>query len=229
LTAKRILVVEDDVAIRRGVARTLERAGFAVAEAGDGVSGERLARSGEVDLVLLDLALPLRDGLEVLDGIRRADPTVPVIVVTARGDEAQRVDGLRRGADDYVVKPFGTRELVARVEAVLRRSPERRRPVEILESAGREIDLVRQEVRFAGGERVELSALETELLRYLAERPRRTISRDELLHRVWRARPHAIATRSVDMTVARLRKKLGDGGEDGLLVTVRGKGYKVNL
>lgn len=227
MAAKRILVVEDDLAVRRGVVDALGRAGFDVVEAGDGASASGKACAGAVDLVLLDLVLPLRGGLDVLDEIRRTDPTLPVIVVTARGDEEQRVEGLRRGADDYVVKPFGARELLARVEAVLRRSPERRSPVESLDLAGRTVDFERREVRFGDGGRAELTELESALLRYLAERNERAISRDELLHRIWRARPHAIVTRSVDMTIARLRRKLRDDAEPRLLVTVRGKGYKL--
>ena len=226
---RRILVIEDEVAIREGMALALRRAGFATSEAGDGVRGSELAAGGDFDLVLLDLALPLRDGLQVLSEIRAADPTLPVIVVTARGEERQRVRGLERGADDYVVKPFGARELVARVDAVLRRSPERRRPVESIHLRGAEADLRRHEVRFADGSRAQLSALESDLLRYLAERPGRTISRDELLLRVWGSRARGIATRSVDMTMARLRRKLRDDERPRLLETVRGKGYKIVL
>src|SRR2546423_15449141 len=144
----RIVVIEDEQAIRRGVADALHASGYEVAEAGDGVKGlEEAVRPG-VDLVLLDLLLPRRDGLELLALLRKVRPTLPVIILTARGTEDDRVRGLRMGADDYVVKPFSARELLARVEAVLRRSVDR--PVEV--SAARlgqaVIDFKRREVRW---------------------------------------------------------------------------------
>lgn len=234
--APRVLVVEDDLAIRRGVADALRWQGYEPLESGDGVSGRELAlgdgRGGEVvDLVLLDVVLPRGDGLDVLRAIRRERPALPVILITARGSEEQRVEGLRLGADDYVVKPFSIRELLARVEAVLRRSPERSRGVERLTFAGgeiEEIDLARREIRFTDGDRCELSELEAELLRYLAAHRARAIARDELLTRVWSVNPRHVETRSVDMTVARLRKKLRDD-PPRLLVTVRGRGYRLDL
>ena len=150
------------------------------------------------------------------------------------GSEEQRVEGLRLGADDYVVKPFSIRELLARVEAVLRRSPERPRGIDRLtfgdgaiDGGIEEIDLARREVRFEDGERCELSELEAELLRYLAAHRTRAIAREELLTRVWRVNPRHVETRSVDMTVARLRKKLRDD-PPRLLVTVRGRGYRLD-
>jgi len=203
----------------------LRHAAYEVREAGDGAAGAELALAGDLDLVLLDLVLPRRDGLEVLRRIRSEDPALPVIVVTARGAEEERVRGLEMGADDYVVKPFSARELLARVEAVLRRSPGRPQPIRHLLLATGEVDLDRCEMRLAGGGREELSKLEADVLRYLAKSGDRLVSRDELLARVWQQKPHLIATRSVDMTIARLRKKLG-GRE--VLVTVRGKGYRLS-
>ncbi len=220
-----ILVIEDDLSIRRGMAAALRYASYEVREAGDGVTGSDLAVTGDLDLVLLDLALPRRDGIEVLRRIRREDPALPVIVVTARGAEEERVRGLELGADDYVVKPFSARELLARVEAVLRRSPGRPQPIRRLQLAAGEVDLDRGQVRLDGGASEELSKLEADVLRYLARSRDRIVSRDELLARVWQQKPHLVATRSVDMTIARLRKKLGD---PGVLVTVRGKGYRLN-
>lgn len=225
MTPRVILVIEDDLSIRRGMAAALRYASYEVREAGDGVTGAELAAAGGLDLVLLDLVLPRRDGIEVLRRIRREDPSLPVIVVTARGAEEERVRGLELGADDYVVKPFSARELLARVEAVLRRSPERPQPIRRLRLAAGEVDLDRGQVRLDGGASEDLSKLETDLLRYLARSRDRIVSRDELLARVWQQKPHLVATRSVDMTIARLRKKLGD---PGLLVTVRGKGYRLN-
>ena len=220
-----ILVIEDDLSIRRGMVDALRHASYEVKEAGDGVTACELVAAGGLDLVLLDLVLPRRDGLEVLAHLRREDPALPVIVVTARGAEEDRVRGLELGADDYVVKPFSARELLARVEAVLRRSPGRPQPVRRLQLATGEVDLDLCEVRLADGGCEELSRLEADVLRYLARSPDRNVSRDELLARVWQQKPHFVATRSVDMTIARLRKKLGGRG---ILVTVRGKGYRLN-
>ncbi|MES1210734.1 MAG: response regulator transcription factor, partial [Acidobacteriota bacterium] len=177
---------------------------------------------------LLDLVLPRRDGLEILRRIRSEDPALPVIVVTARGAEDERVRGLELGADDYVVKPFSARELLARVEAVLRRSPDRPQAIRRVQLAAGEVDLDRCEVRFGDGGCEELSKLEADVLRYLAKSRDRIVSRDELLARVWQQKPHLIATRSVDMTIARLRKKLRSEGGREVLVTVRGKGYRLD-
>jgi len=225
MTPRTVLVIEDDLSIRRGMAAALRYASYDVREAGDGVSGTDLTLAGDLDLVLLDLVLPMRDGIDVLRRIRREEPALPVIVVTARGAEEERVRGLDLGADDYVVKPFSARELLARVEAVLRRSVDRPQAVRRLQLATGEVDLDRGQVRLAEGGCEDLSKLETDLLRYLAKSRDRIVSRDELLVRVWQQKPHLVATRSVDMTIARLRKKLG--GRD-FLVTVRGKGYRLN-
>jgi DNA-binding response OmpR family regulator len=153
-------------------------------------------------------------------------PAQPVILLTARGEENDRVEGLRLGADDYVVKPFSVKELLARVEAVLRRSPERPREMSTIGLPGAIADLARFEVRFDDGERIELSDKEAELLRYLATHAGRVISRDELLRRVWQLEPRGVNTRTIDMHITRLRGKLRDNAEEPRLVlTVRGKGY----
>jgi DNA-binding response OmpR family regulator len=221
-----ILVVEDDASIRRGVVDALELGGYATLEAPDGVKGLAAALSASCDLVLLDLVLPGPDGLEILRQVRGARPTLPVIILTARGEETDRVKGLKLGADDYVVKPFGVKELLARVEAVLRRSPERPNEVEKVPFPGGVADLARREVRFADGKREELSEREAELLRYLAAHAGRAIARDEILERVWRLPPQHVETRTIDMHIARLREKLrDDSGEPRIIATVRGKGY----
>jgi DNA-binding response OmpR family regulator len=212
--ARRVLVVEDDAAAS------------VVLAAGHGPRGLALAESAELDLVLLDVVLPGGDGLEILRRVRESRPTRPVILLTARAAEDDRVEGLTAGADDYVVKPFGVRELLARVEAVLRRSPERPRPVEVIECDGLVIDLARREVRHADGTRSELSEKEAELAAYLAAHAGRAISREELLRRVWRLDPRGVATRTIDMHVMRLREKLRDDpGCPRRLLTIRGQGY----
>jgi DNA-binding response OmpR family regulator len=222
----RVLTVEDDSAIRRGIVDALRFAGYAPLEAATGDAGLAMAIGQAYDLLLLDLVLPGRDGLEILRQVRAIKPTQPVIILTARGAENDRVTGLQLGADDYVIKPFSVKELLARIEAVLRRSPERPRDVVQIAFPGGTADLARSEIRFDDGERAELSEKEVELLRYLAANAGRAISRDELLLRVWQISPRGLATRTIDMHVTRLREKLRDNpAEPRVVLTVRGKGY----
>jgi DNA-binding response OmpR family regulator len=226
MAARRALVVEDDSAIRRGVCDMLRFHGFEVSEAADGDEGLEQARSAEVDIVLLDLILPGVLGLEILQQVRNARPTLPIIIMTAKGEEADRIKGLKLGADDYVVKPFSIKELLARIEAVLRRSPERPSDLKKVNVPGAVVDLGRSEVKFKDGSRSELSEKEVELLGYLARNRGRAISRDEILQRVWRIEPRGMDTRTIDMHIARLREKLRDDpGEPAIIMTVRGKGY----
>ena len=217
-----ILTVEDDEAIRRGVVDALSFAGYDVLEAADGLVGGQMATLRDYDLLLLDLVLPGKSGLEILAELRNVRPTVPVIILSARGEEDDRVTGLRQGADDYVVKPFGVNELLARVDAVLRRSPGRPTDVDCLRWGNAEVDFDRCEVRFDDGKRVELSERERSLLRYLARHAGRAIDRQELLVNVWQIDARGANTRTIDMHVARLREKLGD---ESVIATVRGKGY----
>jgi DNA-binding response OmpR family regulator len=222
----RILTIEDDAAIRRGIVDALSFAGYQPLEAGDGIAGLELAATEAYDLLLLDLVLPGRSGMEILKELRAARPTQPVIILSARGEEFDRVAGLRLGADDYVVKPFSVKELLARVEAVLRRSAERPRDIREIPLPGLIADLARCELRYNDGSRAELSEKETDLLRYLAANSGRAISREELLERVWRINPRGLATRTIDMHVTRLRVKLrDDSGDPQVVLTVRGKGY----
>ena len=224
--SRTVLVIEDDAAIRQGLADALGFAGFVARQAATGPEGLELAIGCDCDLVLLDLVLPGLDGLSLLRELRNVKPALPVIVLTARGQEADRVQGLRLGADDYVVKPFSVRELLARVTAVLRRTAERPIDVSRLPLPAGLADLERREVRLGDGPPAQLTDLEVQLLRYLAANRARAISRDELLARVWRLDATGLDTRTVDMAVMRLREKLGDSGsQPAVLLTVRGKGY----
>ncbi|MCK4340180.1 MAG: response regulator transcription factor [Phycisphaerae bacterium] len=230
MARRRILVIEDDAAIRLGIVDALESAGYETLEAARGDEGCELAVQREFDLLLLDLVLPRMDGMDILREVRRARPTLPVIILTARGEETDRLEGFRRGADDYVVKPFSVKELLARVEAVLRRSPERPLDIQEIKLSAGVADLARCEVRFDDGTRTELSERERELLQYLASNPGRAISRDEILSRVWHVNPRGIETRTIDMHIARLREKLRDDASGPrVIVTVRGKGYKLGI
>lgn len=221
-----VLVVEDDTAIRRGLVDALRYAGYEVLESDNGSEGLELAIESPVDLVLLDVMLPKLDGFGVLKELRRSQPTLPVIMVTARGAEEDRVRGLTDGADDYVVKPFSAKELLARVDAVLRRSPQRSADVEALRFDGRMIDLARREVTSADGSTRQLTDREVAILRYLAVSRKRAVDRRELLQHVWGLNPRGIHTRTVDMHIARLREKIEeDPADPRIILTVRGKGY----
>ncbi|GAB4155105.1 MAG: response regulator transcription factor [Planctomycetaceae bacterium] len=227
---KRILVVEDDDAIRRGIVDALQFEGYETTDVGDGDSGLKRGLNGSYDLVLLDLILPGCSGLEILAEIRESRATLPVIILTARGEESDRVKGLKLGADDYVVKPFSVAELMARVGAVLRRSPERPERISTFAIPGGKVHLDRSEVISDDGSRTSLSEREVELLRYLAEHRERAISREELMTRVWNIDPRGLTSRTIDMHVARLREKLGEGqGRPRMILTVRGKGYMLNV
>ncbi|MEO6597854.1 MAG: response regulator transcription factor [Planctomycetota bacterium] len=225
IAKKTVLVVEDDPAIRRGLVDALQFAGFTAIACADGQEGMDTALAAELDLAILDVVLPRRDGFEILREIRRARPALPVILVTARGAEHDRIHGLQTGADDYVVKPFSSKELLARVAAVLRRSAERPSDVGSIELAGRTIHFDRREVVRVDGSRVQLSEKEGELLRYLVQNRGRAIARKELLERLW-GLTGDMATRAIDMHVVHLREKLADPPDrPEVVLTVRGKGY----
>ncbi len=218
-----VLVVEDEPQIVALVRDYLEHAGFAVLVAGDGRTGLVLARARRPEAIVLDLGLPGVDGLDVVRDLRR-DWAVPIVVLTARGDETDRVAGLELGADDYVVKPFSPKELVARVRAVLRRTEAASRPAERLLVADLELDLVRHRVA-VGGRAVQLTPTEFELLATLAREPGRVFTRGQLLDAV-----HGFSLesyeRAIDGHVKNLRRKLeADPGAPRRIVTIHGVGY----
>lgn len=228
MPATSVVIVEDEPAIREGVATALRASGYDVVEASDGEAGLDAARRPGVAIVLLDLMLPKMDGMQVLKELRRTHASLPVIVLTARGAEDERVAGLSAGADDYVVKPFSARELVARVEAVLRRSPERPAQVVRITVGSAVVDLERREISSPSSPTQALSETECSILTHLAANRSRVISRDELLTRLWGLSGTGIETRTVDMHVARLRAKLAsanNGSSEEYIATVRGKGY----
>jgi DNA-binding response OmpR family regulator len=222
----RVLVVEDDATVAEVVVRYLEREGFQVESVGDG--REALERAGRFlpDLVVLDLMLPGLDGLEVCRRLRAVAP-IPVIMLTARGEESDRVLGLELGADDYVAKPFSPRELTARVKSVLRRAQGPLAPVDVngVHAMGDlEIDLGAREVR-RGGEPVTLTAREFELLAFLVRHPRRVFRREELLEYVWGYTYGDTST--VTVHIRRLREKIEpEPSEPKNIQTVWGVGYR---
>lgn len=217
-----ILVVEDDAAVRQGIVDALTFAGYKVISEADGLSGRETALRARYQLLLLDLVMPGCSGFDVLEALKKERPGQPVIILSARGEEGDRVKGLKMGADDYVVKPFSVREMLARVDAVLRRSSERPAAVLAHQMDQAKIDFARREVCFADGSREELSEREADLLRYLVSQSGRAVPRDELLRHVWDIDPKNIETRTVDMHIAHLRQKLRSADA---IVTVRGKGY----
>jgi DNA-binding response OmpR family regulator len=226
----RILVIEDNPDLAFGLRNNLEIEGYAVEVAEDGATGLEMAMTTAPDLVLLDLMLPGLDGFRVLQGLRRGESRVPVLILTARGDEADKVRGLRLGADDYVTKPFGLLELLARVEALLRRAS----PSTPSAPAGApaplrfgevEIDPATRTVRRRGGE-VALAPRELDLLLALIARGGRIATRVELMREVWGHRA-AIVSRTVDTHVAELRRKLeADPANPRHILTVRKAGYR---
>lgn len=229
----RILLVEDEENYRVPLAFSLRRDGFDVVQAADGVEAVEAFEAagpsggGSIDLVLLDLMLPRLSGIEVCWRIRRAS-TVPVIMLTARDSEADTVVGLRIGADDYVTKPYSYRELLARVNAVLRRSRgEEQEPAEPVLEVGRvRMDVERHEVT-VDGEAVAMPPREFELLELFMHNPGRVLARGEIIDRVWGA-DYVGDTKTLDVHVKRIRAKIEvEPGEPKLLITVRGVGYKL--
>lgn len=219
-----LLLVEDDVSIRTALVRALTARGHVVSTAADGLAGLSLAVDLRPDLVVLDLGLPGLDGRSML-AMLRAVSEVPVIVATARDDDASLVAALDAGADDYVVKPFSAEGLDARIRAVLRRSTADA-PPRALVVGGLEIDVRSREVRLEGSP-VELSPKEFDLLAYLAARPGEVVTKRELLTEVWRL-PYGGADKTVDVHLSWLRRKLGESAhEPRYLLTVRGVGVKL--
>jgi len=219
-----VLVVDDETIVREVVVRYLEREGFDTLEAGDGDRARELLELGSPDLVLLDVMLPGVDGLELCRWIRSRSE-LPVIMLTARGEEADRIVGLELGADDYVTKPFSPRELTARVRTVLRRSGPDTGPAERLAYGDLVLDAAEREVR-RDGRPVRLTAREFDLLWFLASHPRRVFSRDQLMQRVW-GYEAALDTGTVTVHVRRLREKIeADPSRPARLQTVWGVGYR---
>ena len=226
MAKERILVIEDEEDLVEVMSYNLKRAGFDVRAAKNGVDGLKRARQDGADLVLLDLMLPDVDGLEVCRRLRRDPLTaqLPVIMVTAEGEESDVVLGLGVGADDYIPKPFSPKELVARVKAVLRRGPPRGEegPPERVVRGGLLVDASRHEV-LLDGEPVPLTATEFRLLHFLAAHPGRVFTRDQLLRRVM-GEHVVLVDRNIDVHVRAIRQKLGEAR--GLIETVRGVGYR---
>ncbi len=221
----RILVVEDERTLADFIEQGLRAEGHAVTVRHDGESGEAAALTGDYALVLLDLMLPGKSGLDVLDAIRARLPDLPVIVLTARAAIEQKVEGLDRGANDYVTKPFSFEELLARVRAQLR-SPGQRES-SALEAADIHLDLRTRRVEREGRE-IELTAREFDLLAYLMRHPDQVLSREQILNAVW-GFDFDPGTKVLEVYVGYLRRKLGVSGSTDPIETVRGVGYRLRV
>ncbi len=223
----KLLLVEDEAPIREGLVELFTSQGFDVDAVGDGLLAVERAADGGFDAVLLDIMLPGMDGLSVLTHLRARSDFVPVLLLTAKGSEEDIVKGLERGADDYVTKPFGIHELVARVKGLLRRrqqtEKEPKHRITIDDEALFDVD---QLVVSRGPEIVKLTARECALLSFLCSRDHRPVPRDELLVNVWGYRDGSIQTRTVDVHVQQLRAKLKRVGGEHWIGTVRGRGYR---
>lgn len=220
-----ILVVEDEQSIADFISRGLQAEGYAVSCAEDGPTGERLALVDSPDLVVLDLMLPGKDGLAVLEAIRRERAGLPVILLTARGEVEDRVAGLDRGATDYLTKPFSFAELAARIRAHLRTSAQS--DSVSLDAGPLEVDLRTRKVLIHGDE-VRLSAREFELLVYLMRHPNQVLSREQLLSGVW-GYDHDPGTNVVEVYIGYLRRKLGTPDRPAPIETVRSVGYRLQV
>ena len=232
MATKKILIIEDEPNIRELVLYNLKTNGYDGLAAEDGIMGITMVHREKPDLILLDIMLPGKNGFDICKELRDEGNNTPIIMMTAKTEESDKVMGLDYGADDYISKPFGIREMMARIKAVLRRYEV---TGELIEDKGKDtiitvgelsINVERHEVT-EGGRRVELTLKEFELLQYLMENRGHVFSRDQLLNNIWGI-DYSGETRTVDVHIRHLRQKLSDGsGEDKYIETIRGKGYKV--
>jgi two-component system response regulator MprA len=220
MSGERLLLVDDDPRVLTAVGRRLQFEGFAVTLAANGVEALELATAREPDLVILDVMLPEMDGMEIARRLRQAGP-VPILMLTARDAIADRVAGLRSGADDYLVKPFAFEELLARIEALLRRT--RPPTIEILTFADVELNTRTREVT-RGGQLIELTARGFTLLEYFLRHPRQVLAREQIFRAIWGS-DFMGASNVIDVNISYLRDRLESNGDPRLIHTVRGVGY----
>lgn len=229
----RILIAEDDANIRLGLIATLESEGYAVTAAADGAQALKLFPQGKYHLVILDVMMPQKSGYDVCRELRSRDPQLPILFLTAKGEEIDKVVGLKLGADDYMAKPFGVRELLARVEALLRRSrlsslptaPANELPP-VFQFGPAEVDRKKFEIRFPGRPIVALTARELKLLEVFAEHPDEVLTRDALLNAAWGVDYYG-TTRTLDQHVVQLRKKVEPAPDQPtVILTMHGVGYR---
>ena len=220
-----ILIVEDEEKIRGALADFLEYKGFKVSTAADGLEAERIVSEKRFDLILLDLMLPKISGEQLCIKWRQEGRQVPIIMVTAKGQEKEKIAGLDLGADDYITKPFSLEELLARINAVLRRTDPGRAVGKIFKFGDLEVDVAKLKARRNKND-IEISKREAQIIQYFAANPNRIISRQELYEKIWEDEFSELGTRTVDMHIAKLRSKIEkDHNEPVIIKTVRGAGY----
>ncbi|MBN2018614.1 MAG: response regulator transcription factor [Sedimentisphaerales bacterium] len=223
---KKILLVEDEAKIRNALKDFLDFQGFAVVEAVDGIEAIEKAAKSRPDLILLDLMLPKVSGEDVCRRWRQEGLQTPIIMLTAKGQQKDKIEGLNLGADDYITKPFSLEELLARIEAVLRRIDPARAVGQIFRFGDLDVDVSSLKAR-RGKKEIELSKREADIMQYFAANPRRVINRDELYEKVWHDIVTDIGTRTTDMHIAKLRGKIeADSENPKIITTVRGAGYR---
>ncbi len=221
-----ILVVEDEQKIRSGLRDFLEFHGFGVSEAVDGLEAQRVVAEKQFDLILLDLMLPKISGEQLCTGWRQEGMQTPVIMLTAKGQQKEKVMGLDLGADDYITKPFALEELLARIKAVLRRMDPARAVGQTFKFADLDVDIAALKAK-RGGREIEITKREAAIVQYFAANPNRVISREELYKEVWEESMSDLGTRTTDMHIAKLRGKIEKSSADPQIIkTVRGAGYK---
>lgn len=235
MSSARILVAEDDRNIRTGLVDTLESEGYKVTTASDGEEAISILNRDKFDLVMLDIMMPKKSGYDVCRAIRAKNETIPIIMLTAKGEEIDKVVGLQLGADDYVTKPFGVHELLARISAALRRSRLDKKPAGQKKITGNDcfkfgqadIDTKQYKAKI-GKKSFDLSAKEVQLIQYFKERPNEVLSRDELLNAVWGIAYYG-TTRTLDQHIAQLRKKVESRSDRGSYIsTIHSVGYRYN-
>lgn len=222
---KKILVVEDDPAILKGLATSLESAGYSIISASDGEEGFKLGKTLNIDIIILDVMLPNKDGFEICSDLRKDGINTPILMLTSKKEEIDKVLGLEIGADDYMTKPFSVRELQARIKAILRRKSEITKNIDECSFDGISLDFKKMEA-FKNKEPIKLSSLEFKILKYLIEKEGEVISRDKLLDDVWGYEAFP-TTRTVDNYILSIRKKIENNPAEPVhILTVHKSGYK---
>ena len=226
--SRKILIVEDDPGIQLSLTDEFKSEGYIVSAAGDGEEGIKMVREQKPDLIILDVMLPILDGYEVCKQLRREGDNIPIIMLTVKDKEIDKVLGLELGADDYVTKPFSLRELLARVKTILRRAEEPATELSSYCIGETELNFKKYEAR-KRGQKIELTTLEFQMLKLLIERKGQVLSRDDFLNQIWGENKMVVSQRTIDSHMSNIRKKIEDDPSNPkFIISIRGIGYKLN-